>query len=89
MDVLFYGHSRPKGIYRSSRARNGYHRYGSNSYTVPRGYETIYHSMAVLMSRRLQDKDSADSTLAPSMTKFLQQLIQTQEEEIRWMKERV
>ena len=41
-----------------------------------------HHSMAVLMSRRLQDK----GTLTPSMTKFLQQLIQTQEEEIQWMK---
>lgn len=43
-----------------------------------------HHSMAVLMSRRLQEKATADED--PAMTEFLQQLIQTQEEEIRWMK---
>ena len=49
-----------------------------------------HHSMAVQMSRRLQEKASQGSQdTDPAMTEFLQQLIQTQEEEIRWMKEQV
>jgi hypothetical protein len=45
-----------------------------------------HHSMAVQMSKRLQEKGVTDTD--PAMTTFLQQLIQTQEAEIRWMKER-
>ena len=45
-----------------------------------------HHSMAVLMSKRLLA--SQGSKEDPAMTEFLQRLIQTQEEEIRWMKAR-
>ena len=44
-----------------------------------------HHSMAVHMSKRLL---SSQQEQDPAMTEFLQRLIQTQEEEIRWMKVR-
>ena len=44
-----------------------------------------HHSMAVLMSKRLLQ---SQEQLEPAMMEFLQRLIQTQEEEIRWMKAR-
>lgn len=42
-----------------------------------------HHSMAVHMSKKLLQ---SQERLEPAMTEFLQRLIQTQEEEIRWMK---
>jgi Domain of unknown function (DUF305) len=44
-----------------------------------------HHSMAVLMSRRLLEKNEG-SNLSPEMTAFLERLTRTQEEEIVWMK---
>lgn len=43
-----------------------------------------HHSMAVQMSQKLLEKGGEE--LTEDQTQFLERLIQTQEEEIRWMK---